>query len=77
MNPSNPTPPHDGGPLLTLADLAGLLRLPSTGAARKYVARSLPSEAVIRIGRRVRVRREALMRHLGLELVDGAEGREA
>ena len=64
----------DLSPLLSLADLAELLRLPSTGAARKYVTRSLPSDAVVRIGRRLRVRRDVLMRHIGLDNATAQEG---
>jgi hypothetical protein len=54
-------------PLLSPEDVAVLLRLPSAGAARKFITRSLPAEAVLRVGRRVRVRRDELMNFIGLD----------
>ena len=54
-------------PIMSPEDVADLLRLPSAGAARKFISRSLPARAVLRVGRRVRVRRDELMSFLGLD----------
>ena len=62
------------GPLLSSEDVAEILRLPSAGAARKFISRSLPRSAVLRVGRRLRVRRDALLNFLGLDACPNQSG---
>ena len=53
-------------PLLTVSDLARLLSLPSTGAARKLLDRDPELNAcIIRVGRRIRLRKEDVVAWLG------------
>jgi hypothetical protein len=54
---------------LSPSDLADLLRFPSAAAARKWAIRHLPPQAFVRLGRLLRVRRDALVGVLGDEEV--------
>jgi len=59
------------GPLLSVSDVQEILRLPSLGAARKYIQRDVPKEFLRRIGRRVRVVTADFLRHVGLDQEPG------